>query len=414
MFDLRRPKEMPMRARFLIALLLAVLLCPLTALPARSATTCFGMDPTITATPAVTTLGTGGDDVILGTSGADTINGRGGRDRICGLGGNDHLLGGAGRDRLSGGDGDDYIEGGPGRGNLLQGGGGDDYILADGDRDRAFGGAGNDYIHTYGTSQSGASGGNGNDVVFAGEWAKLDAGGGTDHCGLSTGVVPTNCETVRLFCGITGVPLPADLGALAGLTSATGAFDGDTQDDTLYLWHDAALGWIIHIELDNGYGVQHVLGNPAENLAAIGGYDINGDGLDEVFAQVDSAPRQVVGLGTVYMPLVSFPHACTLEGLEFGSGTTASFPIGTDAGLTNGLACRSGEHTLREFVQQPWTGGLIMQHRYDYTYDPRFGVDNPLLQDFADDHVLLDPADPADQPIIARAGEFHCGGMTLP
>ncbi|MBS1195515.1 MAG: hypothetical protein H6R33_235, partial [Actinobacteria bacterium] len=205
-------------------------------------------------------------------------------------------------------------------------------------------------------------------------------------------------------------------GSLTGLTSAPGDFDGDADPDTMYVWHDAGLGWVLHVELDTGYGIQHVLGNPAENLGAIGGYDINGDGIDEAFVQTDSFPRPVVAIGTVYIPLGSSADDCTLEGLQTEGGGDLSFPIGTDAGITNGLGCRAGEHTIRRFVQQPWDfpPGSVIQHRYDYTYAPNFGVDNPRVAYFDDTHPVFDPTDPGDAAILQRGGEFHCGGLALP
>ncbi|MBS1195403.1 MAG: hypothetical protein H6R33_123 [Actinobacteria bacterium] len=403
-----------MRGKALAVLSLAALLTPLAALPAGSAVTCFGQAPTITAAPGTITRGTNGDDVIIGTDGDDEIRGNSGRDRICGLGGNDRLYGGPGRDRISGGGGDDYIQGNTGLRHTLTGGPGDDYIEADGDWDRAAGNGGADYISTYSGDHTTARGGRGNDIVLAGDSATLDGGAGVDRCDLSNGAIPVDCEALRLLCGVGGIALPDDVASLPGLTSAAGAFDGDPDEDTLYMWRDPALGWVLHVELDNGYGVQQVLGAPAEHLAAIGGHDINGDGIDEVFAQLGSNPRRVVGIGAVYLTVDGMPRNCILEGVQWGSGSDATFAIGTDAGLTNGLACRGGEHTIRQFVQQPWTGGTYLQHRYDYGYAPNFGVDNPVFVPISDAHPVFDPTDPADAAILQRGGEFHCAELALP
>ena len=411
-----------MRGKAFAVLALAALLTPLATLPAHSAPPlCFGEEATVPVVPGVPTVGTDGDDVIIGTDGPDSIRGGKGRDRICGLGGNDYLRGGPGRDRISGGSGDDYVKGEGGLRHLLVGGPGNDNIVAYGDGDWVWGKGGDDYIYTYSADDTSVGAGPGDDVIATGDRTRLDAGDGTDDCRLETGVDPVNCETLRLLCGSSGgIDLPADMGSLVGLTSAAGNFDGDPDADTLYVWRDPGLGWVMHIELSGGYGVRSVLGAPAEHLAAIGGYDINGDGIDEVFAQVGSAPRPTVGIGTVYLPFGSSLYHCTLEGPQFGSGADALFPIGlsTDPTYTtefdNGLACRGGEHTLRQFVQQEWTGGDYLQHRYDYIYKPHFGRDDPELAPFADAHVLLDPGDPGDLVIIERAREFHCGGLALP
>lgn len=405
-----------MRGKALVALALAALLTPLAALPARSAVTCFGEAPTMYAVPGEVTYGTSGDDVIVGTDGADQIRGGSGKDRICGLGGNDVLSGGPGRDRISGGSGDDHILGEGGLRNLLVGGPGADDIRASGDWDSVSGNGGADYIYTFSAEGTGVRGGPGNDEIITGHWTKLDAGGGTDHCALSGGVAGVGCETVSLFCLGSGVDLPAGLVGLPGLTTAPGDFDGNGEEDTAYMWHDPVDGWILHIELDNGFGARHVFGQPAENLAALGGYDINGDGVDEIFAQAGSNPRPLVGIGTMWIPTTA-PFTCFVEGVEFGLGGTALFAIGEspDAYATepdNGLACRPADDTMRLFVQTPWDADTWLQSRYDFTYEPRFAVGEPRLVDAADFHLFFDT--PADDDAIQRAREFHCPGMALP
>ena len=405
-----------MRGKALVALALAALLSPLAALPATSAVQCFGETPTITATLGVDTIGTPGDDVIVGTAGDDHIDGGKGKDRICGLGGNDVLYGGPGRDRISGGPGDDDILGEGGLRNLLVGGPGADDIRAYADQDQVSGNGGPDYIYTFSAEGTAVRGGRGDDEIITGHWTKLDAGPGTDHCALSGGVAAAGCETLRLFCLGSGVDLPTNPGSLAGMTTAPGDFDGNGESDTLYMWHDPVDGWILHIELDNGFGARHIFGQPAENLAALGGYDINGDGIDEIFAQAGSNPRPLVGIGTMWIPTTA-PYTCFVEGAEFGLGGGALFAIGEspDDYATepdNGLACRPADHTMRLFVQTPWDADTWLQSRYDMTYEPRFGVGKPRFVDAADFHLFFDT--PADDDAIERAREFHCPGMTLP
>jgi hypothetical protein len=108
-----------------------------------SATSAFGLAPTIT--------GTSGDDVIHGTSGDDVIIGGDGDDRIEGLEGNDRICGGEGNDTIAGGSGnadsDDPDGGGPlprinSGDDLADGGPGTDRVHGTGGNDRVFGGEG--------------------------------------------------------------------------------------------------------------------------------------------------------------------------------------------------------------------------------------------------------------------------------
>lgn len=409
-----------MRARLFAVLALATLLVPLGTLPARSAPLCFGEAPTIYAVPGEDTNGTPGDDVIWGTDGDDDISGGKGNDRICGNGGRDFIRGGIGRDRISGGPGDDFIFGDGGMRNTLNGGPGNDQISAYGDRDSVVGNGGDDYIYAYPADYGSLRGGPGNDEIISGDWAKLDAGGGVDFCRLDNGVVPQGCETIRLFCGWYGVDLPADLGSLPGLSQASGDFDGSGEPDTMYVWNDPALGWILHVETDDGYGAQHVFGDPAEYLAAMGGYDINGDGVDEIFMQTGSNPRPEVGIGTLWLPNTA-PLDCTIEGPEFGAGGEPLFEIGPSPDPTyttavdNGLACQPAEDELRLYVQYPFPAGdpdTFLQNRYDFIYEPRFGLDQGRLVDTSDYHLLFDT--PESDAAIQRAREFRCPGLSLP
>ena len=405
-----------MRGKVLVVLALAALLTPLAVLPAQSAVTCFGELPTIYALPGEDTVGTSGDDVIWGTDGDDYIRGGKGRDRICGLDGNDDLRGGAGRDRISGGGGDDFILGEGGLRNRLVGGPGADDIRAYGDYDSVAGNGGADYIYTFSAEATTVLGGRGNDEIITGHETVLDAGPGTDFCALSGGVAPEGCETMQLLCLGGGIDLPADLGTLPGLNSATGDFDGDGETDTAYMWNDIFFGWYLHVELANGYGTLHNLGKPAEVGAALGGYDINGDGIDEIFVQAGSNPRPVVGIGAMWIS-PDYPYFCTVEGPEFGLGGDPLFAIGesTDDYATeydNGLACLPADHMIRLFVQQPVDANTFLQHRYDQTYEPHFGVRRPEFNDGPDHHIYLDW--PEDQGPIERAREFHCPGMALP
>lgn len=403
-----------MRRPALPALALAALLVPLAAVPAGSVDLCFGKAPTIHAESGTLTLGTAGADVILGTEGDDTIRGLGGNDRICGLGGNDVLVGNAGKDRLDGGGGRDRLSGGPGTGNILLGGPGNDTILASSPSDAVRGGGGDDTIDGRATSFSVLRGGAGRDRIFSGYRSDLDAGAQVDHCGLGLAVAGTNCETVELLCGSGGEPLPPPPVLLVGLTSAPGDFDGDGLGDTLYVWKSGG-GWLTHIETAGGFGAEAVLPTPgAEAAEAVGGHDINGDGIDEAFVRVGSgAYTRIVGLYTLYEPIGSpaTGFSCGLEAVTFfGVPARAEFAVGASVSNAGGLVCQANG-TLRELQQSTTDGVTFGQERYDYPYTPGFGVAPPQLGMPAASAVVL--TWPTDQAAIQQAGQLHCGSLTL-
>lgn len=395
-----------MRGKALAVLALASLLIPLAALPAGSTTFCFGLPTTMSVVPGGTTHGTAGDDVILGTAGNETIYGYGGKDRLCGGGGNDRLYGGPGRDRLAGDEGNDLLNSGAGMNHVLNGGSGNDTIRAQGKGDTASGGPGADTLIS--TAPFLVLRGNGGDDDITSDYRNgLDAGAGRDRCTLALGVAGTGCEQVELACGTGGALLPWD--PPDELSIGHGDFDGDGRQDTLYVWKDGS-DWIAHIETDAGFGAQTVLPTHESIPArAIGGYDVNGDGIDEAFLKVDSgASSEVVGLYALYQPDPDeIPlYTCGLEEVP-----TATWAI--DAGLLTqtGLQCR-GHHRLREYYQETSDGTSYSQNQYDYAYLPNFASAPPALSLRSSlTGILL--VSPTDDALISLAGRFTCGGLSL-
>jgi len=393
-----------MRGKALVVLALAALLTPLAALPAQSTTYCFGVPTTMSVVPGGTTYGTAGDDVILGTAGNETIYGNGGKDRLCGGGGDDHLVGGAGRDRLSGDEGNDLLNGGAGMHQVLNGGIGNDIIHAQGYDDTASGGPGNDILIS--TSAFVVLRGNSGDDTITSDYRNdLDAGVGHDHCTLSLGVPGTGCEQVELACGTGGTPLPGD--PPDELSTEYGDFDGNGIEDTLYVWKDGSQ-WIAHIETAEGFGAETVL--PSDETVparAIGGYDVNGDGIDEAFMVVDTgASSQVVGLYTLWNATGAPFFSCGLEEVA-----TATWAI--DAGLLTqtGLQCR-GHRYLRDYHQETTDWTNYSQDRYDYDYLPNFAIATPTLS-FRGSLTGILLVSPTDDTLINLAGSFTCGTLSL-
>jgi hypothetical protein len=394
-----------MRGKALVVLALAALLTPLAALPAGSTAFCFGLPTTMSVVPGGTTQGTAGDDVILGTAAAETIYGNGGKDRLCGGGGNDRLYGGLGRDRLAGDEGDDLLNSGAGKNHVLNGGDGNDTIRAQGYGDTANGGRGNDTLISANAFLT-LNGNAGDDNLISDYRNGLDAGGGRDRCTLALGVPGTGCEQVELACGTGGDPLPV---FMLDETSASGDFDGNGIDDMLYVWKDGT-DWLAQVQTDGGFGAQTVLPTSQyEPAKAIGGHDVNGDGMEEAFLLVGSgASSEVVGLYTLHQPdpdEIPF-YMCGLEEV-----LSATWVIDGGLLVQTGLQCR-GHHYLRDFYQETADGISYSQNQYNYDYLPNFAVAAPTLS-FRSSLTGILLVSPTDDTLINLAGRFTCGGLSL-
>jgi hypothetical protein len=401
-----------MRGKTLVVLALAAVLCSLAALPAQSAATCFKRAPSLVAVPGVPTYGTPGPDVILGTNGNDVIYGRGGNDRLCGLGGNDKLYGEAGRDRISGGAGNDDLRGGPGKHQVLRGDDGADEIYSLGLGTVASGGDGSDLIRTNDPFVV-IRGNGGADLITAGYRNDLNAGLGVDSCTLGLGTPGTGCETVTLDCGTGGTPLPSPLPA--GWTMDIADFDGNGWSDTLYVWNDGA-HWIASVQTDGGFGAQLELPtHPSDSAEALGGHDINGDGIDEAFIKVGSgASTSVVGLYALFQPDPDeLPlYTCGLEPVLFTpSMAEASFVIGGSVMHGDGLQCRA-HNTLRQYQQETLDGTHWTQDRDNFRYLPQFAVARPVLPWLS--HTQHNLVWPADQAQINLGYALNCSGVLAP
>ena len=85
-------------------------------------------------------------------------------------------------------------------------------------------------------------------------------------------------------------------------TSAPGDFDGDGIVDKLFVWKDGT-DWLAQIQTDAGFARRMLPTDEWIPARAIGGYDVNGDGIDEAFLVVDAgASSDVVGLYTLHQP----------------------------------------------------------------------------------------------------------------
>lgn len=418
-------------------------------------------------------FGDGGNDKILGGSGDDTLSGWDGEDLLIGGLGNDELWGGrhddvlrgkSGKDTLLFSGGIDVIDGGTGldwfdasgvtkapsltgltinltcgiykgsvggRGtitgienvegtgradniignsstvNRLRGGDGHDRIVADSAGDLADGGNGDDKLigEAWFTDLRGRGG---DDLIIAKSRSIANGGVGRDRCRIGPGSTPFGCEKLRLICPGVGEPLS---GSATSLTTASADFDGNGKDGTLQVYKVGTTAYI-RIETDSGYGAVHVLPTfPAEPARAIGGHDINKDGLDEAFVVTGAgAYAELVSIYTLFEPLGTAPSLrCDVEPVTI-SGTTAdaTFPVGASMGNQSGLVCLG--NGVRE-ITQSGDGTNYQQTRSNYSYAPGFGNSQPMVTWL--NSKLLNLTRPGDDAVIDAAGTLDCGSLSL-
>ncbi len=420
-------------------------------------------------------FGDTGDDRILGGNGDDTLSGWGGRDVLIGGDGDDELWGGpyddilrgrSGKDTLLFSEGIDVIDGGPGRDwfdasgvtkamvvtgleinlttgsydgsvggrgtisnienvrgtgkddriignpmavNRLLGGDGDDRIVADSAGDVADGGLGNDRLVSQAWSTT-LKGRGGDDQLTATVGSIANGGAGMDRCRIGPGSTPIACERHRLICPGAGEPLSA---SATSLTTASADFDGNGVDGTLQVYRVGST-WYVRVETDSGYGAVNTLPTSgAEAARAIGGRDINKDGLDEAFLVTGAgAYTELVSIYTLFEPLGLAPDLrCDVEPVMFG-GTTAdaTFPVGASVGNQSGLICLA--KGVREIIQYTPDNGATYHHdEINYSYAPGFGNWEPQITWL--NKTTLTLTRPGDDAIIDAAGTFQCGSLSL-
>jgi hypothetical protein len=132
-------------------------------------------------------------------------------------------------------------------------------------------------------------------------------------------------------------------------------------------------------------------------VAAIGGFDINGDGRDELFVKT--------GQGA-YATLIDVyeydPAACTLTRLAVDDNGPPAFAVGASVGNGSGVTCDHGmliATTLSRISDEPL--------RYE-EIRKTLAIDGTALRVVRTDESQVDAA------AAASAAAFDCGGLKLP
>jgi hypothetical protein len=138
---------------------------------------------------------------------------------------------------------------------------------------------------------------------------------------------------------------------------------------------------------------------PARNVqvSPIGGYDVDGDGRDEIFVATGN------GAYTTWVDVFEFdPSTCTLARLAGPNSTPPQFAVGASVGNGTGLACEDGEIVSTQF-------GRTSDHPLRYSGSRvAYKIIGTKLEAVDEHPVELDAAG------AAAAATFNCGALRLP
>jgi hypothetical protein len=191
-------------------------------------------------------------------------------------------------------------------------------------------------------------------------------------------------------------PIPVALaGGTLTFSGASGDFDGDGLADQLMTYQAGPDDWRVRVVLADGGGADAAIvdGVDLTPPQPIGGYDIDGDGADEVFVTVGSGASAVlVGFFDV--------SACVATRVTSG-GTPAVFSVGGSVGTVSGLFC-PGDGTIQRVFAQ-----YVADDEYEGGFEPFTLSGSVLTGGFGDGAGFT-----ADEAFALAV--LDCGPLSLP
>jgi hypothetical protein len=181
-------------------------------------------------------------------------------------------------------------------------------------------------------------------------------------------------------------------------SSATGDVDGDGQDDTLEVVHDAEGGWWLRVTL--GSGDVTALALTTDNVGGaemIGAADVDGDGKEELFAQTGAgASTATIGLFTL--------DGCAIAPITF-DGAPTQFPVGASVGATSGLQCSNDPEAPASIFA--YAGASSDGESYDVTW-AELELEGTVLTQVNEGSGTAGYGD----ELYVAASTFHCDDVT--
>ena len=174
-----------------------------------------------------------------------------------------------------------------------------------------------------------------------------------------------------------------------------GDFDGDGNGDELFTYQAGADNWRVRVVFADGGGADATI-TEAEDLAPprpIGGFDIDGDGAEEVFL--------VVGSGASAAEIGFYDVANCVATRITAGGVSAVFAVGSSVGAISGLLCPGDGTIQRTFAQ------YVAENEYEGGFAP-YRLDGAVLTALPGDGAGFT----ADEAFAL--GVLDCGGLALP
>lgn len=189
---------------------------------------------------------------------------------------------------------------------------------------------------------------------------------------------------------------------------ATADVDGDGRADTVLVYAAGPVedpsSWRLRVELAGGGALETSIdptGGVVSPPRAMGGFDVAGDGRDEIWATVGSgAATQLVALWTV--------DGCDLVQVSF-DGAEVVFPIGATVGTLSGLECRDIDADGVNDALVAWNGMSDDGTNYELQGQV-FTLEGSELRLRQTDGLTVDITS-ADG---GRYADLDCGSLTLP
>jgi len=180
--------------------------------------------------------------------------------------------------------------------------------------------------------------------------------------------------------------------------------DGDGEEDVAQMFADDDGTRSLVVGLSAGGGAVEVLPDVGEEVALLGGADVDGDGSDELWLRVGS------GAATVVLALYQL-EGCRLEAVVFPNGDRVELPIGGSVANVVGAECASGRESVvdREADLLVYEGRLVPGAADEYEVTT---TEHRL------DRAVLTPSPDGSrtetsQPDLAVVAGFRCGDLDL-
>ena len=206
----------------------------------------------------------------------------------------------------------------------------------------------------------------------------------------------TTSTTTSTTLPVTVCPVPVALptGTLS-FSGVSGDFDGDGAADELLTYQVGPDDWRVRVLFADGGGADAAIPD-GEDFAPprpFGGFDVDGDGPEEVFLTVGSgASTAQVG----FFDVVS----CVATRVTSG-GTPAVFGVGGSVGMVSGISCPGDGSIHRNFAS------YVAEDSYEGGFEP-FLLEGSVLTGFPGDGAGFT----ADEAFALAT--LDCGSLALP